>query len=110
MYSKPSIYRASIYRVPLFTGPSPFPPIFLPRYFPIKFGNLLVRFEMKIEILNLFKQLDSCNKTLLVIVLYITAIFHKNLTETGIKPYLGQIRFTGPLYLPGLNPFPREAR
>ena len=35
---------------------------------------------MKIEILNLFKQLDSCNKTLLVIVLYITAIFHKNLT------------------------------
>ena len=45
-YSKPSIYRASIYRVPLFTGPSPFPPIFLPRYFPIKFGNLLVRFEM----------------------------------------------------------------
>ena len=38
---------------------------------------------MKIEILNLFKQLDSCNKTLLVIVLYITAIFHKNLTETG---------------------------
>ena len=82
-YSKPSIYRASIYRVPLFTGPSPFPPIFLPRYFPIKFGNLLVRFEMKIEILNLFKQLDSCNKTLLVIVLYITAIFLKNLTETG---------------------------
>ena len=76
---------------------------------------------MKIEILNLFKQLDSCNKTLLVIVLYITAIFHKNLTETGsliqikisqavFKPYLGQIRFTGPLYLPGLNPFPREAR
>ena len=60
-YSKPSIYRASIYRVPLFTGPSPFPPIFLPRYFPIKFGNLLARFEMKIEILNLFKQLDSCN-------------------------------------------------
>ena len=55
-YSKPSIYRASIYRVPLFTGPPPFPPIFLPRYFPIKFGNLLVRFEMKIEILNLFKQ------------------------------------------------------
>ena len=38
---------------------------------------------MKIEILNLFNQLDSCNKTLLVIVLYITAIFHKNLTETG---------------------------
>ena len=35
---------------------------------------------MKIEILNLFKQLDSCNKTLLVIVLYMTAIFHKNLT------------------------------
>ena len=29
---------------------------------------------MKIYILNLFKQLDSCNKTLLVIVLYITAI------------------------------------
>ena len=49
-YSKPSIYRASIYRVPLFTGPPPFPPIFLPRYFPIKFGNLLVRFEMKIEL------------------------------------------------------------
>ena len=39
---------------------------------------------MKIEILNLFKQLDSWNKTLLVqIVLYIKAIFHKNLTETG---------------------------
>ena len=43
---------------------------------------------MKIEILNLFKQLDSCNKTLSLIVLYITAIFHKNLTEsTFIKKF-----------------------
>ena len=40
---------------------------------------------MKIEILNLFKQLDSCNKTLLVIVLYITAIFYKNLAHMAIN-------------------------
>ena len=42
---------------------------------------------MKIEILNLFKQLDSCNKTLLVIVLYITSGRRAHMAINNVSDY-----------------------